>query len=198
MNVNACYPRDLFFRISSNQKTAPIPWFRRRAQIKYYFAYSSIAVHIPLEVEPKLAIPAFGGDIHVPEGRNQVPCDPFKTDIFMAGNLLRREFRDVSSSHAIARVCILIFQQRYSNVEFLLPLIKSMTQKNPALRPTAAEAFAQWQIIRSRIPFLHRAWGMLRRHDNPIIKAMSEIYAFGLAVVYITTKAIDRVAGLQG
>ncbi|OSX58215.1 hypothetical protein POSPLADRAFT_1104831, partial [Postia placenta MAD-698-R-SB12] len=181
MNVNACYPRDLFFRISSNQKAAPIPWFRRRAQIKYYFAYSSIAVHIPLEVEPKLAIPAFGGDIHVPEGRNQVPCDPFKTDIFMAGNLLRREFRD-----------------RYSNVEFLLPLIKSMTQKNPALRPTAAEAFAQWQIIRSRIPFLHRAWGMLRRHDNPIIKAMSEIYAFGLAVVHITTKAIDRVAGLQG
>lgn len=112
MNVNARHPRDQFFRIGSDEKTTPIPWFRKRAQIKYYFAYSRIAVHIPLEVEPKLAMSAFGGDVEVIEVYAQAPCDPFKMDIFMAGNLLRREFHDVSSSHIIARVCGSLYSSR--------------------------------------------------------------------------------------
>lgn len=44
--------------------------------------------------------PIFGGDRTVPEFQGTLePCDPFPTDVYYLGNLIREDFLGVSDSH---------------------------------------------------------------------------------------------------
>ena len=64
---------------------------RAFAHTKYYYVDFGIAVHIPPDVYPKRASGRAGLDREVPE-LEQAEYDPFKVDIFILGNLFRKEF----------------------------------------------------------------------------------------------------------
>jgi len=60
-----------------------------------------------------------------------------------------------------------IFKE-FSNVDFFKPLVRGMTLAEPALRPTAKEALAQWQEIRKSISTVNREWRPRQRKEHPL------------------------------
>lgn len=68
---------------------------RAEAPVKYYFIDFGISVDIPVDVHPKLATGILGRDRDPPELSSDKPYDPFKLDVFILGNVFRKEFREV-------------------------------------------------------------------------------------------------------
>lgn len=80
-------------------RTPARPFPRSRVPIKYYYVDYGLSVYIPPDIHPKLVLGDFGRDQDVPELSLTVPYDPFKVDIFIIGNMLKRIFHDVSRYH---------------------------------------------------------------------------------------------------
>lgn len=184
MNATALYPKGFH---PVNDGLLPDGWMpapvlsRICVPVKYYYVDFGISSYIPPDVYPKLAVGEYGMDKEVPELSATVPYDPFKVDIFILGNFFRHYFHD-----------------KFSNVDFFLPLIRSMTQKMPASRPTAAEALAQWKAIRRRVSAVHRAWKPRVRDDPWFARVGYDVYALFRTVYYGGRYAVERSAELQG
>ncbi|KAH9996930.1 kinase-like domain-containing protein [Russula vinacea] len=78
-----------------------------------------------------LDVPLRGGDKSAPEHRNVTRCNPFYTDIYYLGNLVRREFI-----------------KKYHGFEFMQDLVDEMTRVNPANRPLIEDVVARFSHIR--------------------------------------------------
>lgn len=70
---------------------------RVEAPVRYYYIDFGISVRIPPETQPKLATGILGRDRDPPELLSDEPYDPFKLDVFIIGNLLRKEFQQARS-----------------------------------------------------------------------------------------------------
>ncbi|KAH8987525.1 hypothetical protein EDB86DRAFT_3245740 [Lactarius hatsudake] len=75
--------------------------------------------------------PLRGGDKSAPEHRSGLRCNPFHTDIYYIGNLIRQEFI-----------------KKCNGFEFMEDLIASMTRDNPAERPPIEEVLHEFSRIR--------------------------------------------------
>lgn len=64
--------------------------------VKYYFIDFGISVYIPENLRPQMVTGLLGRDRDPPELSDTQPYDPFKLDIFIIGNMLKREFQEVS------------------------------------------------------------------------------------------------------
>ncbi|CCL99183.1 uncharacterized protein FIBRA_01198 [Fibroporia radiculosa] len=159
--------------------TSSLP--RTGIPIKYYYVDFGISVHIPPDQFPKLALGAFGRDQEVPELSTEVPYDPFKVDIFIIGNVFRREFHD-----------------KISNIDFLVPLIQCMIRVDPALRPGATETLTQWKKIRSSISGLHRQWRLRFRDESLVSKVISDTTCLAKGVVYVGRRVFEWTVSIQG
>lgn len=80
-----------------------------------------------------------GRDAEVPELSWDVPYDPFKADIYALGNLFDKEFEQVRCVSTPQGGITHVLAQRYHSLQFLLPLIESMMNKQPEQRLTASE-----------------------------------------------------------
>ncbi|KAK7028447.1 kinase domain-containing protein [Favolaschia claudopus] len=94
-----------------------------------------------------------GGDKSPPEhlgAAYDIPCNPFPTDIYFLGNVLKRRFVykgfPMSSDDRL---------RLYGPLSFLDPLIKDMTQQDPALRPTIGEVIERFDEIARKLSFWH-------------------------------------------
>ena len=67
-----------------------IPRFASPEPLKYYFIDFGISIHIP-SGQPRLILGEDGIDQDVPELSASTPYDPFKVDVFILGNVFRRE-----------------------------------------------------------------------------------------------------------
>ena len=70
---------------------------RTTAGAKYYYVDFGISVHIPEALRPKMVTGILGRDQDPPELSETVPYDPFKLDIFIIGNMFKREFYQVGT-----------------------------------------------------------------------------------------------------
>ncbi len=77
---------------------APRLW-RAKGHIKYYVDFG-ISVRLPTD-SPKLVVGGYGRDQDVPELSFDVPYDPFKVDIFILGNMFKREIYNVSRPYIL-------------------------------------------------------------------------------------------------
>ncbi|KAI0265922.1 kinase-like domain-containing protein [Gloeopeniophorella convolvens] len=75
--------------------------------------------------------PLRGGDKSAPEHRYRRQCNPFHTDIYYIGNLVREEF-----------------MQKYHGFEFMAKLVNDMTHEDPAKRPRIEEVVERFRLIR--------------------------------------------------
>ncbi|KAI0066775.1 kinase-like protein [Artomyces pyxidatus] len=130
---------------------------RSVAGVRYYFVDYGLSSYIP-PGQPRLVVGLEGRDEEVPELSEDVPYDPFKVDIFSIGNIFRHEFHE-----------------KFSNVEFFLPIIELMMQAEPTRRPSAAEALHRWQTIRRGVSALHRSWRPKPRDEGIIIRAVLDV-----------------------
>ena len=100
MGADAMYPEG-FHAVASDytpDRSDLAKYISRTAAggVKYYFIDFGISVHIPDNLHSKLVTGIEGRDQDPPELSLDVGYDPFKLDIFIIGNMLKREFMVVS------------------------------------------------------------------------------------------------------
>ena len=171
MDADVMYPEG-FHPINLNH-TADWSGFAKHtsravAKVKYYFIDFGISVHVPEDLHPKLVTGFLGRDRDPPELLRAVPYDPFKLDIFIIGNMLKREFQEVRSVFWSKPHSQLTTYKPFSNVNFLKPLVDEMTQADPSLRPDAKVALARWRGIRKSISVIHKEWRPRPQEERPL------------------------------
>ncbi|KAH9926080.1 kinase-like domain-containing protein [Amylocystis lapponica] len=108
--------------------------------VRYYFIDFGISSQFKRGESP-LVLGRKGRDKETPELSSEVPYNAFKVDIFVLGNLYRKELI-----------------QKYHGLEFLEPLVRAMTTRDPAQRPTAEGAFSIFEGIRRQLNGLFLRW----------------------------------------
>ncbi|KAH7918651.1 hypothetical protein BV22DRAFT_1041582 [Leucogyrophana mollusca] len=99
---------------------------------KYYLIDFGISRRYRPSDSNPLELPILGGDKTVPEFRDpSEPRNPFPTDVYYIGNVLREDF----------------IQQKVG-FKFLEALVADMVQDDPSERPTMDEVVARFDIIR--------------------------------------------------
>ncbi|KZT13118.1 uncharacterized protein LAESUDRAFT_767619 [Laetiporus sulphureus 93-53] len=167
-------------KLPDGQTTAP--YYRRAdVHVKYYFVDYGISVHFPPNAQYKLVVGAKGRDQEVPELSEDQPYDPFKVDVFIIGNVFRHQF-----------------YEKFSNLDFLWPMVLSMTQDDPARRPSAAEAVAQWQIIKVTISPVLLRWRPKLRTEDVILTAMYDTVSLLDTAVYFGRRLFRWATDIQG
>jgi len=180
MDASAMYPHG--FHPSEglflpDSRTPVFPISRSYVGVKYYFVDFGISVHIPSDVYPKTALGGHGRDQEPPELSFDVPYDPFKLDVFIIGNVFRREFCD-----------------KFSNMDFLQPLAQIMTQEDPTRRPTAVQALEQWKEMRPTLSLLNQRWRPRPRKDVGMDKLVYDTIAFFRMFTYFVRMLINRLS----
>ncbi|KAJ7923880.1 hypothetical protein B0H13DRAFT_1602192 [Mycena leptocephala] len=139
---------------------------------------------------PPLEDVILGGDKSPPEHKYDA-CNPFPTDIYFVGNLLKVKFLYAPYEYDSSRVShrthtetnlIRTLGQKpslYPPFRFLKPLIVDMTLKNPAMRPTIGEVIVRFDALCSRLSEWHlrkpgerfySTWGQRIRQLKRIMK----------------------------
>jgi serine/threonine protein kinase len=149
---------------------------RTLAGVKYYYVDFGISSHLPDTSSPRLVTGTYGRDQDPPELSDTEPYDPFKLDIFIIGNMLKREF------------C-----KPFCNLEFFQPLIEEMTRLDPATRPTAAEAFALWTEICDTIWTINREWRPRPRRENPIQTVILDSISLRQFFMFVVKSLVERL-----
>ncbi|KAH9920123.1 uncharacterized protein B0H18DRAFT_1122090 [Fomitopsis serialis] len=100
---------------------------------KYYYIDFGLSRKYNPEDGPPRELPIRGGDKSVPEFQGEgydKPWDPFRTDIYYLGSLIREAFLE-----------------KYRNVDFMRPLVDDMVQDNPDKRPTIDEVASRSELL---------------------------------------------------
>lgn len=140
MDPRPLYP-DMFHPIRPDMNrtlTGKAKHFTRTENpVKYYFIDFGISGRYPPGEGTPSAPVHVGGDRTVPEFlTSNNTHNPFPTDVYYVGNLVREEFLQVK---VFAHIYHLGSQrlQKTRGLEFMKPLVEEMVQADPAKRPTA-------------------------------------------------------------
>ena len=129
-------------------------WYSRtRRPTKYLLIDFGLSRQYDLTNGPPLDKPYRGGDKSAPEHQDMTrPCNPFPTDVYYLGNLIREAFMQVQyfllsfKSHRADRQT-----QKYKGFEFMEPLVTDMVQNDPTKRPTMDEVVTRFSQIRGKL-----------------------------------------------
>ncbi|KAI0077826.1 hypothetical protein K474DRAFT_1039953 [Panus rudis PR-1116 ss-1] len=134
--------------------------------VEYYFIDFGISSRFRRGETP-LVLGTKGRDKEPPELSDDVPYNPFMLDIYILGNVYQKEFLE-----------------KYHGLEFLQPLISSMLQEEPSLRPSAEAARLQFMKIRSTLnPSLLR-WRLRSRKETAPERVMYDTVAVAKEGIY--------------
>lgn len=182
MDARSMYPNGFHpvykWRDLSATETAT-HYTRSECPPRYYFTDFGMSSYFPPDCDP-LVVGCEGRDFEVPELSKTVPYNPFKTDIFIIGNLLKKEFFYVSSHNLHSFECALKPpSQRYSNVDFMYPLITILAEQDPKMRPTAYGAQQMWKHVRASVSIINRYWRLRGREDDGyLVIAIRDVISF--------------------
>ncbi|THH17972.1 hypothetical protein EUX98_g9032 [Antrodiella citrinella] len=109
---------------------------RTRRPVKYYLIDFGLSRRYAADDVSPLEVPIRGGDKSVPEFRSDEPCNPFPTDIYYVGNMIRENFLQKPKG--------------FAGFEFMSSLVNDMVQDDPSKRPTIDQVVARFdQLIHS-------------------------------------------------
>ncbi|KAI0358586.1 hypothetical protein OH77DRAFT_1397446 [Trametes cingulata] len=152
---------------------------RTARPVKYYFIDFGLSRRYDPKEGPPREHPIRGGDKTVPEFENWNGelLDPFPTDIYYLGNMMRTEIL-----------------QRYRGVEFLVPLVQDMVQTEPSKRPTIQEASRRFEELLKPLGYWTLRSRLVPRLEDPLEALGHNIaHAFRTARYILTRKpAIPR------
>ena len=97
--------------------------------------------------------PLRGGDKTAPEHRSKGRCNPFPTDIYYIGNLVRQEFIDVRPGFRVryTRDLAHLSHKKCYGFEFIEDLIDLMTLEDPVRRPRIEDVLQRFIKIRESL-----------------------------------------------
>lgn len=100
MDASAMFPQGFHpivqTRLPDVSGRAPV-LSRSVVPVKYYYIDFGISTRFTSDA-PRLVVGTLGLDEEPPELSDSIPYDPFKLDVFLIGNLIRRELYDVRDS----------------------------------------------------------------------------------------------------
>ncbi|KAJ3908078.1 hypothetical protein F5879DRAFT_919380 [Lentinula edodes] len=111
---------------------------RTRCPPKYYFIdFGRSEMYDPSEPR-RLEYALKSGGYTPPEGDADIPCDPFATDVYILGTMIRTSFLDGDIDRSRPGV---------HGFEFLRPLVNDMIADDPSNRPTMNEVASRFSTI---------------------------------------------------
>ncbi|GBE80560.1 hypothetical protein SCP_0302750 [Sparassis crispa] len=158
------YP-DLFHPVKSTKKqdlSGPAKYYSRiERPPRYYYVDFGLSRKYDPKDGPPLEPPILGGDRSVPEFQGigyHKTSDPFPTDIYYLGNLIRQGFL-----------------HRYRGLEFMDALVADMVQEEPEKRPTIEQVAERFAEIRSKLSWWKLRSQIVRRHYGMFIRFLSAV-----------------------
>ncbi|KAJ3512549.1 hypothetical protein NLJ89_g3451 [Agrocybe chaxingu] len=114
---------------------------RSERPTKYYITDFGISSRYESDTRTSALEPVIiGGDKSVPEFKDiTIPQNPFRTDVYYAGNVIRQHFIEGHPK--------LTWIRGYYGFDFLKPLINDMVQEDPTKRPTMDEVVKRFDTI---------------------------------------------------
>jgi len=95
--------------------------------------------------------PLRGGDRSAPEHQRGWRCNPFQTDIYYLGNLIRDTFMN-----------------KYNGFEFMSGLVNAMTNESPAMRPRIEEVIEKFDGIRRSLSIIKLRSPITSKKDHAL------------------------------
>ncbi|EJD48798.1 hypothetical protein AURDEDRAFT_60516 [Auricularia subglabra TFB-10046 SS5] len=141
--IQACYSEDIQTIYDRDPEAMP----------KFYFIDFGVSSRHE-GPGPHLVTGIICRDRTPPELSRTVPYDPFKLDIYLLGN------------HVLQK-----YLGRYSNLEFLRPVLLAMTNANPASRPTADESLVLLNQALQHVLGVQLRW-RLRERDETLLNVV--------------------------
>ncbi|TFK92749.1 hypothetical protein K466DRAFT_581658 [Polyporus arcularius HHB13444] len=151
------------------------PYTRTARPVKYYFVDFGLSRRYSPEDPDPLEVPIMGGDKTVPEFQNdpETPRNPFHTDVYCMGNLIRRDFCEV-----------------YTNFKFMEPLIARMVQDEPSKRPTMDEVVTEFATIIAKLSWWKLRERLVERRDSLFMNVLKDVH-------HISTRAVPNLLSLR-
>ncbi|EPQ57114.1 hypothetical protein GLOTRDRAFT_137525 [Gloeophyllum trabeum ATCC 11539] len=172
MDGVSLYPEG-FHPIRSNMKPdlsgfAP-HYTRTQRPTRYYLIDFGISRRYNPEDGPPLEPPILGGDKSVPEFQtSDEPRDPFPTDVYYMGNMIREDF----------------IKTKYG-FEFMEKLVADMVQDDPTKRPTMDEVVTRFESIRKSLSSWKLRSRIPERDELAIIEAYRAVVHWKRRVWYV-------------
>ncbi|KAF8263961.1 kinase-like domain-containing protein [Lactarius quietus] len=118
---------------------------------------------------PPLDEPLHGGDRTAPEHRDgETPCNPFPTDVYYLGNLVRQHYI-----------------QKCKGFEFMGPLVIDMVQEDPGKRPNMDEVVSRFSEIKGKLSTWKLRSRIARRHEIWPVAAWRSVTHWYRTVGYV-------------
>ncbi|CAL1706289.1 unnamed protein product [Somion occarium] len=138
--------------------------------VKYYFIDFGISRKYSPDNPHPLEPPIRGGDKTVPEfQRSHQPRDPFPTDIYYLGNLIREDFLETIG------------------VEFMAPLVADMMQADPSKRPTIDEVVQRFEDIRRSLRWWKLRSRLIEKRELGYLITFRSVKHYIRTVAYVLT-----------
>ncbi|KAI0744013.1 kinase-like domain-containing protein [Daedaleopsis nitida] len=147
------------------------PYTRTAHPVKYYFTDFGLSRRYGPDDTNSLEVPIMGGDKTVPEFQNDphTPRNPFHTDVYYMGNLIRRDFLEV-----------------YTNFSFMEPLISRMVQDAPDKRPSMDEVVSELTQIASKLSWCKLRERLVERRDSSFMNLLKSAH-------YLSARAVPNL-----
>ena len=101
---------------------------------------------------PPLDYPLRGGDKSAPEHQGpKMLCNPFPTDVYYLGNLVREDYIQVRTPYSFKGYHSDSPKQKYHGFDFIKPLIDDMVHEDPTKRPTMDEVVTRFAEIKDKL-----------------------------------------------
>ncbi|KAH9971406.1 kinase-like domain-containing protein [Lactifluus volemus] len=121
---------------------------------------------------PPLDYPLRGGDKSAPEHQDRkTPCNPFPTDVYYLGNLVREDYI-----------------QKYHGLDFIKPLINDMVHEDPTKRPTMDEVVTRFAEIKHKLSTWKLRSRMSRNNEIWPVAAWRIVGYWYRTVGYVLTR----------
>ncbi|KAI0351977.1 hypothetical protein OH77DRAFT_827900 [Trametes cingulata] len=127
--------------------------------VKYFYIDFGLSVRFSAGASP-LVTGRVGQFTDVPEMSSPTPYDAFSADIYSLGQLFDQEF-----------------EQKYTNVDFLSPMVQMMKQRQPDLRPSAPELLKMFRQMRAKMQDTSLRWRLVLRSEQPYERLLNDTVA---------------------
>ncbi|KAL6303556.1 hypothetical protein BKA93DRAFT_336395 [Sparassis latifolia] len=146
-------------------------YMRTAHPTRYYLIDFGLSRKYNPDDGPPREHPIWGGDKTVPEfQKSDDPCDPFPTDIYYLGNMIREDFL-----------------QTLRGVEFTKPLVDDMVQDDPGKRPTIDEVVMRFEVIRRKLRYWKLRSRLAKQDETVGIRRYRRLRHFFRTVGYTIT-----------
>ncbi|KAJ7141188.1 kinase-like domain-containing protein [Mycena epipterygia] len=131
---------------------------------KYYLTDFGISRKYTTRDPPPLERPIEGGGGNglVPEFETGEPCDPFPTDVFYLGNMIRMRWLEGRKP-----------SEKLLGFEFMRSLVNDMVAQDPAQRPTMDEVVVRFAAIRSSLSWWKLRSRIAKQSDFPLFRSFN-------------------------